>query len=739
MDIIRRYLLIFFTAIIIIFLPGCISTSANQNVKESLSGGGNESLRKQIDNGDIFQSRNVPPKISTIGIIKPEVSANSHMTSDEMLMLDIIKNSFSSNFTQFAKGKIVVVNLSSEVAQARNDEIERSLSGSSDELSLVLRTAARAILTGEVIKQSQTRFILSFTVIETETGVQLASYSKTHSDIEISSGRAVNLATEELLKQLNVVLNEAGKLALYGTSNEGETALAKGNEAANSGQSLQAMNYLFNAASYNTTASQASARLSTVKIQNQKELQGEGGRVMDFFQRQTFWQDRINEYNEFYNTHLPFELYYTPPKISNERVEGNKKLYNLGFEVGLRWNKNQISAMEKVLHEYILDGLKKNNPDEVKRWELKGLPEDSYLFKGPDNFVYDLVVQIENERGDVITSGGFQLYGSLFYDDGKIYALCTQGIKRVFENMEYDESKMTNHLYVRVTSVNGINIQTAGESGFLRVVQTQGNSLPPTQRNNLPFKLASKLEYDQKKEENRHRKAMEDIEKKYKKEREAAEEKQKKEQIAAEERQKREQIAAEKRQKREQEDRDRANHSLLHPHLNVAAYGGPVYSFGAQTINLDFGLSLLRYISLDFGGLYFFGIQKNVDSTTLAEKQTPFGLRAGMSLFVPGPRMVLKIAPAYTMLFLEKKDKKIYFDSEGKEKSEKYLHIGVGSLSAFLDLNPFGRKYGDGVFLRLGYRLDVYPAQVAPIFGKPEGSMFISHNFMAGLVCYLGT
>jgi len=305
-----------FTIIIITFLLlGCASTSAHanrdQDAKGSSSGsGGYEKLRKQIDNGDIFESRNVPPKISTIGIIKPQVPANSlAMTANELLTLDIMRNSMSSNFTQFAKGKIAVVNLSDQVDKARNEEISKSLSGSNDELSLVLRRSARAILTGEVIKQSQTRFRLSFTVIETETGIQLASYNREHSDIEIDAGIAVNRATEDLLKQLNVVLNEAGKFALYGASNAGETALAKGLNAASSGQSLQAMNYFFNAASYDTTASQASAMLSSVQNQNRKELQGEGGKVMDFFQRQTFWQGRINEYNEFYRSHLPFELY----------------------------------------------------------------------------------------------------------------------------------------------------------------------------------------------------------------------------------------------------------------------------------------------------------------------------------------------------------------------------------------------------------------------------------------------
>jgi len=715
----RKFIIIFIAIFTFFFLPSCVSNFSNRKKDADISSavsGGKENLRKQIESGDIFESRNVLPKISTIGIIKPEVPAKNSLNANEMWMPDMIRSTMSSNFTQFAKGKIIVVNLSSDVDQNRNDEIKRSLSGSNDELSLVLRTAARAILTGEVIKQSQTRFILSFTVIETETGIQLASYSKPHSDIEISSGRAINMATEELLKQLNVVLNEAGKLALYGASNEAETALAKGNEAAKSGQSLQAMNYLFNAASYDNTASQASARLSSIQNSNQKELQGEGGRVMDFFQRQTFWQDRINEYNSFYNAHPPFELYYTPPKISNERVDGNRKLYNLSFEIGLRWNKNQISVMEKVLHEYILDGLKKNNVNEISRWNLTGLPENSYLFTGPDNFVYDLVIQIENERGDVITSGGFQLYGSMFYHEGKVYALCTQRITRVFENIEYDEAKMTNHLYVRVISVNGISTQTAGESGFMRVVQTQSNNLPPIQRNNLPIKLSSKQ----------------------KKEQEMREKKQREEQKAAEKRYKEEQIAEEKRQKEEQEKRARENNFLLFPHANIAAYGGSLYSFGVQTLNLDIGLSAIKYVDLNFGGLVFLGTNKNLVHDEFAENLTPWGLKLGISFIIPGARTVLRFAPAYTFFYIERKEEKKYYNSKGEEKTDKYYDYGIGSLGIYLDWKPFGQRYKGGVFFRFGYRLDVYPEDVSPVFGKPDNGSFVSHSFMTGLVLYVG-
>jgi len=740
----RKFMTIFTTALILFLLFGCISTPANteQDVKgPSADGEKNEHLRRQVESGEIFESRNVAPKTSTIGITKPEVPANSLMSAEEMWMPDMIRSAMSSNFTQFAKGKIVVVNLSSEVAQARNNEIERSLSGSNDELSLVLRTAARAILTGEIIKQTQTRFTLSFTVIETETGIQLASYSKAHSDIEISSGRAVNMATEELLKQLNVVLNEAGKFALYGTSNEAETFLAKGNEAANSGQSLQAMNYLYNAASFGITATQASAKLSSIQNQNQKELQGEGARVMDFFQRQTFWQDRIDEYNEFYYNNPPFELYYTPPKISNERVENHKKLYDLGFELGLRWNKNQISAMEKVLHEYVLNGLKKNSASEISRWNLTGLPEDSYLFRGPDNIVYDLVIQVENERGDVITSGGFKLYGSLFYLDGKIYALCTQRIAKVFENVEYDESKMTNNLYVRVTSVNGINIQAAGESGFLRVVQTQDNSLPPVQRDNLPLKLSSKLENEKRTGENRQKREIEVAERRQKEEQRAKERRQREEQRTIERKQKQEQEAAEKREKEEQEARARANNFLLLPHFTLAAYGSYNYSFAGQyTVNLDMGISIIRYTDLHFGGVVYLVNKKDLVHPEFKEDPTPLGLKIGVSFIIPGARTALRISPSYTFVFIEKKeDPSTPGGYVGEDEGEKYSRYGIGSLGVFLDWRPFGPRYRDGLFLRLGYRLDVYPPELAPIFSdKIEDNWFMSHSFIAGLVFYVG-
>jgi hypothetical protein len=121
--------------------------------------------------------------------------------------------------------------------------VRKSLSGSDDELSLTSRIAARALMTGKITKIADRHFNLDFSITDTETHEVLAGYNQNHSDIELTGGIAVNRMTGYFLGELGVRLNEAGKLALLGNSNEDATALAKGRAAAEAGRDPEAMNY----------------------------------------------------------------------------------------------------------------------------------------------------------------------------------------------------------------------------------------------------------------------------------------------------------------------------------------------------------------------------------------------------------------------------------------------------------------------------------------------------------------
>ena len=673
-----------------------------------------EELQRHIDEGNIFVG-NDPAKTPTIGIIRPSNPPTGLLSLDEVWYLDMIRSAMSSNFTRFASGRIRIVNLSDEVAHARNEEITRSLiSGSNDELSLTMRAAARSIMTGEIIKQSANRFFLSFIITDTETGHQLAAYNHAHSDIELIEGIAVNRATNDLLRQLNVVLNEAGRQALFGTSNVADIALARGLEAADAGQGLQAMNYLFNAASFTNTASQANMTLAAVQTRNQSELEGAGALVMDFFMRHELWQSRLDEYNNFYFSNAPFELFYTPPTPSNMRVSGSERTYDLHFLIGLRWNQNQISVMERVLQEYILEGLYANPPRDIQAWDLRGLPDDSNLFEGPDNFVFNLLIHVENERGYVITSGTLRLYGSLFRHQGRIYARCTQEATMSFPQLAYIEDQITPHLFIRVVSINGENINTVGETGFIRVVQTQDNRLPPIQPDSLPRALVNQMQREL-----------------IASEQQAARLEQERQQ-----RQRDEERRQEREKRQEQRQSQRENHELRNFRYSIAAYGGPMLETDAGTYNIDLGFGGGRF-DLELGFTGYVGTEKDIIHSSIATDPFVWGLRFGFGYVYVDRTWLFRISPGISIFGIERSSPSISINSDGTEtKRYNNLHA-AGSIQTMFDWNPFKPGFG-GLFLRLGYRLDIYPGNVSIVFGENKDGIFFTNNVYAGLVYYIG-
>ena len=672
-------------------------------------------LERQFSMGNIFDG-NLPARISTIGIMRPSNPDSGLLSHDEMWYLDMIRIAMSSNFHIFAKGRIQVVNLSDEVGLARDEEIRRSLtSGSSDELSLSLRTAARAIMTGEIIKQPNNRFFLSFYITETETGDILAQYSRSHSDLEIMEGIAVNRATEELLRELHIVLNEAGRHALLRTSNEADIALARGLDAANAGMGLQAMNYLFNAATFDNTAFQANMTLTAIHTQNQAELQGAGEMVIGFFRDHTLMQERLDEFNNFYLSHGPFELFYTRPMPRNMRVTDTDRTYDLYFTIGLRWNENQISVMEQVLQEFILNGLNQIPSDVMQNFNLRGLPDDSQLFRGPENFVYNLVVNVENEHGLVIASRGLTLYGSLFRHQGRIYAASTQEFPISFTRIIYVEDQLTPNLFIRVVSINGIDIQTVGETGFMRVVPINGDRLPPVQPDTLPRELRNRLHRELIASENRAREAAQ----------------------AAARRARETAQAANREENRLLRQQQKENHALRGSRVSIGAYGGPAFIADSDltgTYNADIGLGSGGF-EFDFGFFGFVGTSQNVFHATIAEDPYVWGLRFGLGYVYAGRGWLLRLIPGVSMLGIERSEPAIKTSSDGTTSEIKNNYSAVGSIQTSFDINPFRPGRG-GFYLRIGHRLDIFQGKAAVVFNRYDGKVFFANSFIAGLVFY---
>jgi hypothetical protein len=648
----------------------------------------NEELRRQADEGDIFEP-DIQAKTSAIGIAVPE---GVKLAGTEEYILGSVRTTLNKNFNTFARGHITVTNVNQAEQKELQAARQKSLqSGSNDELSVSNIVATRALMTGKITKIDDKRFNLDFNITNTETEQILASYNQNHSDIELfEGGIAVNKMTESLLAELGIRLNQAGKLALLGNSNEDAMALAKGQAAAAAGRGLEAMNYLYNAENFDTTRQDAAGSLSAVQLQNKEDM-GAGAQIAAFFDQQDLWQGRLDEYNDFYRNHPPFELFYTPPAPDNMRGSRDSRVYDLTFKIGLRWSQNQIDVMERVLAEYILDGLYQNPQSDIAQWNLEGLPEDSDLFRGPGNFSFNLVINVENERGEVIVSGPMVLNGSLYRYNGHIYADCTQESNATFSGIKYVREQITDQLYIRIASINGIDIKTVGENGITRVVQTQGKDLPAANPNSLPpeFLAAKQKEID-------------------------AEARREEAQRRAAAKQEEEDARAAERERKRQES---LNNPLRKARFGTAVTGGVILGteeaavidlgllFGANIWNIDLGLKF-------YPGSQTGHLTADYEPPSSGSSTDPsiglMGIDAGFNFALVGSRWLLDAGGGLTFFLAWAS---VETDSGSSSSDSSTENIGDDFfVIPYLKLCFDWRLVGV-FFLRVGYRMDIYPAE----------------------------
>jgi hypothetical protein len=682
---------------------------ASKSAADTALGEMEEELRKKADEGDIFEP-DIQAKVSSIGIRQPTAE---NLAENEGYISGMVRTTLNNNFRKFAGGYITVTNVDEEDEAALQTEVSKSLASSDEEaLSTEGRIAARALMTGKIIKIGEKRFNLDFSITDTETHEVLAGYNQNHSDIELTDGIAVNKMTESFLRDLGVRLNEAGKLALLGNSNEAETALAKGRAAAEAGRGLEAMNYLYNAENFDTTKQEAAGSLSEVQTQNRETL-GVGAQIAEFFGRQALWQGRLDEFNEFYRSHPPFELYYTPPTPGNMRGSGESRAYDLSFKIGLRWSQNQIDVMERVLNEYILDELYNNSAEDIALWELKGLPEDSDLFTGPGNFNFNLIINVENERGEVIVSGPMVLSGSLYRYNGHIYADCTQEFSATFQSIKYIPEQITDQLYIRIASINDIDIKTVGENGFTRVVQTQGKELPQAQPSSLPqeFLASNQAAIDAEARREQAAAAAGAIQ----------------------------DAAAANEAERERKRQEARNNPLRKFRLGTAVTGG--YTLGTEEtaiVNWDLFLGS-SFWNFDFGLMFYPGTQRDhlaADYTGPDDYTTgAMGIDVGLDLALVGRNWLLNAGGGATFFLawasVDSGSDEGSSSGSGDDSGSSSENIGNDFfIVPYLKLSFDWRLFGVW-FLRVGYRMDIYPAEKFFTYFKSETTKVVADQKFA--------
>jgi hypothetical protein len=324
-------------------------------------------------------------------------------------------------------------------------------------------------------------------------------------------------ATIELLGQIGIEITEAGIQSIKATQSStiinSETSLSKGIAAQRGGTTVEALSYYYESVSFNPQSTEAANRLGVLSssVSNGNIVES----VRNDFQQREAWAKILNECEGFYSKHLLYEILYNPA-LNQGTANYDKKTVDLSFTLSI-----QPTTAFKVIQD-ILNGLKKSGKKEAwgfQYWPLSSpvfadyhIPAQSaprpYKFD-PDRYQGNLAwfgddylmwgdlckrIIIESElvdkSGKILSTARYAAYNSITfpfvdlkstsnYDLYRIETLPFTG-KIIFSDVNIDN--LTDDVYIKIKSINGIDTETAMATGYVNVSAAQKDLRHPKYR-----------------------------------------------------------------------------------------------------------------------------------------------------------------------------------------------------------------------------------------------------------------
>ncbi|MFP3040276.1 CsgG/HfaB family protein [Treponema primitia] len=146
-----------------------------------------------------------------IAILQPTVSS---LPDSESWMPVLIQGILTGDFNIFSR-MTVLDRLNLDVLLAEQSFSTAGNFSDEDYIRIGRLLNAQYILAGSIVKIISNEFFLQLAVVDTETGIRKASFTKTCILTEIRDTSVIKDASYTLLSQLGVVLTNTGKAALY--------------------------------------------------------------------------------------------------------------------------------------------------------------------------------------------------------------------------------------------------------------------------------------------------------------------------------------------------------------------------------------------------------------------------------------------------------------------------------------------------------------------------------------------
>jgi hypothetical protein len=446
-----------------------------------------------------------------IAVLQPE---GNGLSAGEQYLLTLIQGSITGDFNKYSAITVTDRRNLDKILQEQN----LSLNGDfSDEnyIRIGNLTNSQYMLTGSVTK-AQNTFILELSITDVETGERRASYPpRTCTERELRELGAVKDASEDLLAQMGVRLTVDGKQALHmvnASMVNAETALSRAIVAQKGGTVIEAMVYYYDAVGFNPSLSEATERLSGLTTEMKTGNIGEN--VRNEIAQRNAWLARLTECAQYFKEHLPYELVYDPT-LTQGKVDFLKETVELSFKIA-----SKPTDGFKVVQN-IMDGLIATG--RTGRWGLNDWPLNSTQWG---------FIGIETNMQEIYTihdDGGTQTNGNwggdrpmiievdLLNEQGKSIAYTKKEIinkvgfpanvtdtvllalprSATITFRDVKAADITDHLTVKITRVNGIDVEginnyikiSAGDTAIdvepYRRIINRFRSLPSDQRDKM--------------------------------------------------------------------------------------------------------------------------------------------------------------------------------------------------------------------------------------------------------------
>jgi len=436
------------------------------------------------------------------------------LPANEQWLSSFVQGVLTSNFNKFTAMTVLDRQYMDDIIQNQIDSASGYFSDN-DFISIGNLTNAEYILVGSLQRIQQINsYLLDLSLVNSETGEQKASFPPTTcSFADLQNTAIIQTAFENIIAQLDITLTESGRSAIHNinqSSVDAESSLSKGIIAQENGRVPEALTYYYESVSFNPQATEAANRLSGLSSFVSSGNIVESVRY-DFQQREA-WAKLLKECEDFFSNHLPYEIIYNPT-LTQRSANYEKRTVELQFRLSVE----PTSAFKAI--QDILSGLKKTGKKAdwgFFYWPLSSPVSADYCIQtvspqsfinqytfdpirytisapGPALFWSDylfytdlakritIISELIDQSGKVLSVARFAIHNSITfsftgsgssveaYDFNSIDTLpFTGGI--YFQDVNIDD--LTDDVFVRISSINGMDLETAIANGYVKVSVT---------------------------------------------------------------------------------------------------------------------------------------------------------------------------------------------------------------------------------------------------------------------------